>query len=293
MLFILLKLVSESLLSFYPAMVKFINFPVVNQLWGRLIVYALISMIFMNWGKVGGILFSWMGLILAGVNLFHIYSSYIGFNNLESGVSYSIFYTYPVFILLFSGLLKWIYLLPLVGVVLLTYGNWKDIKTNNNEEDAMEEEEEVDGKVEKVGKKFWIGILGIIGAMLSEVALYFIVKKMGNISKWNVLFVAYLLPAVILTLVLRRNVLPPRGGEHWVRNVVLMIVGNGIIGALGYYLRFYTIDKLSVFMYSGLSYFGIIMAYVYGWTINKEKVGWYSVVGSLLVIIGGLLVGKN
>jgi len=282
--FAFLKIISESLLSFYPAMVKYIQFPIINQLWGRLVVYCVVAMFFLKWGNISKLLFSWIGLILAAVNMFHIYSSYIGFNNLESGISYSIFYTYPIFILIFSGLwFQWLYLLPLIGVGFLTYSNWKDsIDRNEN-----------NGKENK--KKFVWGILGIIGAMLSEVALYFIVKKIGNnISKWNVLFVAYLLPAIILTGVLNKNVLPVREGvKDWLKKIIIMIVGNGIIGALGYYLRFYTIDKMNVSLYSGLSYFGIVMAYIYGWTINKEKVGWYSIVGSILVIMGGLLVGKN
>jgi len=290
--FAFLKILSESLLSFYPAMVKYVKFPIINQLWSRLVVYCIVALFFLDWANLPKLLFSWIGIILAAVNVFHIYTSYIGFNYLESGVSYSLFYTYPIFILIFSGLwFQMFYLLPLIGVGFLTYSNWKDSVNLGQSK-----------------KKFAFGILGIIGAMLSEVGLYFIVKKIGRgsgsgKSKWNVLFVAYLLPAIILSAILGKKALPPKenfeGRENgkrnneWVKNLVIMIVGNAVIGALGYYLRFYTIDKLSVSLYSGLSYFGIIMAYVYGWTINKEKVGWYSIVGSVLVIVGGLLVGKN
>jgi len=286
--FAFLKILSESLLSFYPAMVKYVKFPIINQLWSRLVVYCIVALFFLDWANLGKLLFSWIGLILAVVNVFHIYTSYIGFNYLESGVSYSLFYTYPIFILIFSGLwFQMFYLLPLIGVGFLTYSNWKDSVNLGRSK-----------------KKFAFGILGIIGAMLSEVGLYFIVKKIGggkDMSKWNVLFVAYLLPAIILTAILGKKALPPKenvqgsekGNKEWTKNLVIMIVGNAVIGALGYYLRFYTIDKMSVSLYSGLSYFGIVMAYVYGWTINKEKVGWYSIIGSILVIIGGLLVGKN
>ena len=278
--YIFLKLLSESMLSFYPAMVKWIKFPIVNQLWGRLVVYTVISMIFMNWRGVWNYLFSWIGLILAAVNILHIYTSYVGFNNLEAGVSYSIFYIYPLVILLFSGWFKWWGIIPLIGAGLLGYSNWRDL--------VKEKEEE--------GKKKWLkGIGGILGAMITEVLLFFIVKRFGGDNKWNVLFIAYLLPAIVVSCVLNKRVLP-RGEmdkKEWLKNVGILLGVNGVIGALGYYLRFYTIGKLPVVIYSGLSYFGIIMAYVYGWSLNKEKVGWFSLVGSLLIIIGGLLISKN
>ena len=277
-LYIFLKLLSESLLSFYPAMVKWIRFPIVNQLWGRLVVYTIISMFFMNWKGVWSNLFSWGGLLLAGVNLLHIYTSYIGFNNLDAGVSYSIFYLYPLLILLLSGWLKWWGIVPIIGACLLGYSNWRDL---------IKEEK---------GKKKWVkGIGGILGAMITEVMLYFIVKNFGETNKWNILYTAYVIPAIILSAVLNKRVLPRDGmtkGE-WGKNVGILLGANAIIGVLGYYLRFFTIDKLPVAIYSGLSYFGIIMAYVYGWSLNKEKVGWYSVVGSVMIIIGGLVITKN
>lgn len=281
---VFLKLFSESLLSFYPAMVKYIQFPVINQMWARLVVYALISALFMNWGTVWKEMFSWFGVLFAGVTALHIYSSYVGFSRLEAGVSYSIFYVYPLLIMLFGGGgWRWIYLAPLLGVGLLTWSTEESKKSSLNT-----------GKTELL-----IGMAGILVSTLTEVASYFIVKKMhseGN--KWNVLFIGYLIPAIVLSVVLNKNAIPFGGEEKWKaggegkwwKSVALLLVGNALIGAVGYYLRFFTIDKLSTLVYSSLSYFGIVMAYVYGWALNKDKITWEKACGSLIIIISGILM---
>jgi len=64
------------------------------------------------------------------------------------------------------------------------------------------------------------------------------------------------------------------------------VIGNAVIGVLGYYLRFYTIGKLSSGVYGSLSYFGIIMAYVYGTFLNKDKITWQKILGSLTIMSG-------
>lgn len=281
MLNVILKLLSESLLSFYPAMVKYIKFPVVDQLLGRLVIYSIIASFFSNWKIVKNIIFSSGGLILAFVNLIHIYSSYIGFSLLEAGVSYSIFYIYPVLIIFFSKIeLKWYHLIPLLGVGLLTHSNWNTITGKNGEESK---------------KKAIAGILGIFGATITEVMLYFIVKEFSGKTggnQWNILLVAYLLPAIVMSLILGKKIKLDIVDKNiqWKKNIILLVAGNAVIGALGYYLRFYTIPKLPAGTYSILSYFGIVMAYVYGWILNEEGINSEKIIGSLLIMASALFI---
>ena len=96
------KLLSESLLSLYPIFVKKINLPIDLQLWTRLITYVLIALFFINYTWISNNLFTKEALLLGFVNLSHIYFSYEGFINLDSGVSFSIFNIYPLIILLFA-----------------------------------------------------------------------------------------------------------------------------------------------------------------------------------------------
>ena len=235
---VFLKLISESFLSFYPAMVKYIKYPIKNQVWARLTIYAIIALFFIDktvWLK----LISIQGILLAIINIFHVWTSYIGFKNLDSGVSYSIFYLYPIFIILFSGKFNIIYFLPFIGVLLLTHSQWK----------------------QNLNPNFLLGFLGIIGATLSEVAIYFAAKKLNNKNPWNTILIAYLLPAIILTLFLNKDIIHPlqlNNQTNTKNQTLLLLLGNAIIGVIGYTLRFYTIQKLPTNIYSVLSYLKMI-----------------------------------
>lgn len=272
---VILKLLSESLLSFYPAMTKFIKFPVINQLWARLFIYSIISFIFMNKNIAFQKMFSFIGILLAIVTVFHVWTSYVGFKNLESGVSYSIFYLYPLFIILFSGNpFKLYYILPLLGVFILTYPEWKINGTSNQ-------------------NNFIIGIIAIFSSMISEVWIYFIVKKIGINNKWNILFISYFLPAILVSsfLAFKGNLVPQNIYQNGTNKyLILLLAGNAIIGALGYFLRFYTIDKLSSELYGILSYFGIVMAYIYGWSLNKEVISWQKITGTLIIVLSSIFI---
>ena len=72
--------------------------------------------------------------------------------------------------------------------------------------------------------------------------------------------------------------------------MLLAFVLNGLIGALGYFLRFYSAYRLDAKTFSILSYFGIIMAYIYGILMNDEILTIYKVVGTLLIIFSKYLV---
>ena len=102
-LYILSKLFSESLLSLYPLFIKYINIPLGIKLWSRFSAYLLISFFFVNWNFILKNIFSLNGSLLGLITMLHVYFSYRGFELLDSGVSYTLFYTYPLMILLLSG----------------------------------------------------------------------------------------------------------------------------------------------------------------------------------------------
>ena len=101
--FIIYKLLSESLLSLYPLFIKYINIPLGIKLWSRFSAYLLISLFFVNWKFIFQNIFSLNGFLLGFITILHVYFSYRGFELLDSGVSYTLFYTYPLMILLLSG----------------------------------------------------------------------------------------------------------------------------------------------------------------------------------------------
>ena len=88
----LAKLVAESMLSLYPVFVKQINLPLLVQMWSRFFTYAAVSLGFVDWVPVMGYLVSTPGVLLGVVTMIHIYTSYRGFQLVESGVAYALFY---------------------------------------------------------------------------------------------------------------------------------------------------------------------------------------------------------
>ncbi len=271
------KILSESLLSLYPVFVKNINLPIDIQLWARLITYVLISLFFITFSFVSKNILTIECIGLALINLAHIYTSYEGFTNLDSGVSFSIFNVYPLLILLFSGVLwKPAYLLAILGLGAFVIGNYIDLSKTKS------------SKTEN--KKFYFGIIMIILAAITEALMYFMIRNVPTENSWNHVFISYFLGSIIMTWYIFIS-----GTKKVVQNLNWYTVGialliNGIIGSLGYFLRFYSSYRLDPSIYAMLSYTGIIMAYVYGYLFNKEGITVYKVLGTILIILSNYLI---
>ena len=258
------KLLSESLLSLYPVFIKKLKLDIDLQLSIRLIIYLLISLFFCNKNFIKKYIFKYNTLLLGLINLIHIYSSYKGFELLESGLSYTLFYTYPIFILLFSGTpLHFSIFISLIGVYILTKNEFK----------------------EDISKK---GLFMILIASITEALIYFYIRKINTKNNWNHLFLTYFYGTLIIILyyVFKKNIKIDKDKDI-IKNkkILLSLVINSIIGSLGYYLRFYATTRLNTFVYAILSYFGILMSFIYGILFNNEKLTLNKFIGSLLIFI--------
>jgi drug/metabolite transporter (DMT)-like permease len=274
---ILSKLTSESLLSLYPIFVKKIGISNSLQLWTRLITYVAVSAFFVNWGFIGSSLLSLDSITLGLVNLSHIYFSYEGFRHLDSGVSFAIFNSYPLMILLLAGVI-WhnSYFLILAGLALFIYGNYMEKKENH-------------------GVDFNYGLGMILLAALTEAFIYFLVRRVKTTNHWNHVFISYFLGAVIMTAyVVYENY---TGGINEPVSdkgrVGLSILINGVIGSVGYFLRFYSSYRLDASIYAPLSYFGVVMSYVYGILFDNEKLGWEKVLGTGCILASNYFAPKG
>lgn len=283
-IYILSKLLSESFLSLYPVFVKNINLPIVFQLWSRFFSYIVICSLFINYDYIFKNLFSINGLLLSLITTIHIYTSYRGFQLLESGIAYTIFYLYPLIILLFSGeKIHPILFLAIFGVYLLVAGAKPpnlEIKTGENKDTTL-----------SIKNDTIIGIIMIIGAAITEAAIFFAIKRLKTNNHWNHLFISYFFGAIIFSLYFIFSV----KGNHLVSNVntsllSISLVINAVLGLLGYLLRFYAISNLSAQVYAPLSYFGIFMSYVYGVLINGDKINLTKIIGTILILIPNLFL---
>ena len=280
-------LASESMLSLYPIFVKKIGLSLIHQVWARLLAYVAISAIFVDWSFIQSAFFSADALIIALINLSHIFFSYEGFRNLDSGVSFAIFNTYPLMILLIAGVL-WnnIYLLVLLGLGLFILG-----ERTNKVEDKVE-----DGSESKDGSKgqspdFLYGIIMILFAALTESLIYFMVRRIKTDNHWNHVFLSYFVGLVAITgyMFYTNNDF----GKIALPRMGLAIGLNGFIGAVAYFLRFFAASNLKASIFAPLAYFGMVMSYVYGIAFNQETLSWEKVGGTICILAANYLAPKS
>ena len=272
-IFILSALISESFLSLYPIFVKNINLPIFVQMWSRFFSYVAISAAFINYDFVTKNLVSSRGLMLCAITTLHIYFSYRGFQLLESGVAYTLFYLYPLMILFIAGeKIHPIMFLAAAGVYLLAGGGGAAAATVSAE-----------------------GVAMILGAAATEAAIYFAVRGLKTENHWNHLFISYFAGAVLFTA---GGFL---GGTSFAttvatskKSLVLASLGiNALIGLFGYLLRFFAMTNLPTKIYAPLSYFGIFMSYVYGVIFNKDKITMEKIAGTILILIPNIYMGAT
>jgi drug/metabolite transporter (DMT)-like permease len=283
------KLISESLLSLYPIFVKYINLPIGIQIWSRFFTYFIVSCLFINGSFIIKNIFSTSGLLLSLTTILHVYSSYRGFQILESGIAYMLFYTYPLMILLLSGeKIHSIFIFALLGVILLSQEkieSYENKKTGTDKENTNEKDEKNGNDVFKkreVKENFkYEGVLMILLAAFTEALIYFIVRNIKTNNHWNHLFISYGLGALLMSFYFFKDI--QNINISTTINVSMLI--NLVLGLFGYLTRFYAITNLNVQLYSSLSYFGVLMAFIYGILINKDIITVKKILGSILIIL--------
>ena len=285
------KLLAESLLSLYPVFVKTINLSFGLQLWSRFFTYVMISLLFVNMDFLYKHLFTKNGILLSLVTLMHVYFSYRGFQLLESGVAFVLFYTYPIFILLFAGKpLHVSILLSLVGVYLLASSKSSEAFGIVGLDDVCEEMDDAQSsktvfktKEESHKKEAfpYEGVLMILLASVTEAMIYFLVRSIKTDNHWNHMFLSYGLGSLLFSGLFFKDIVNTNISS--VLSISMII--NLVIGLFGYLLRFYAMHHLDTVIYSPLSYFGVIMAYVYGVLFQQEVVTWQKILGSILILV--------
>ena len=256
MLAVLAKITAESLLSLYPVFVKSIGVALPLQMWSRFVSYIAVSALFIDYTYVARTIFSSTGLLLGLITLAHIYTSYKGFQLLDSGPAYTLFYIYPVLILLLAG-----YKIPAL-VALAAFGCW----------------------MLTLHVTSYLGILMILLAALTEALIYFVVRRLQTKNSWNPLFISYIGGAVLFSLLFWKDI-----ASITPTSALAVSLGlNSLIGLGGYVLRFYAMTRLNTFMYALLSNVGIIMSYVYGYIWNGETVTVAEIVGTICIAVACL-----
>jgi drug/metabolite transporter (DMT)-like permease len=279
---IISKLIGESLLSFYSIFVKKINLELILQIWSRFFSYVIVSSFFIDWEFITKYLFSINGLLLSVVTIAHVYSSYRSFQLLESGVAVTLYYIYPILILLFSGTpISPVFFISLLGVYLIA-NDLQPKKENyeNNDQNIIKQNT-------NMKEHFWNeGIFAAFMAGATEAMIFFLVKDLKTFNNWNHLFISYFFGAIALTMYLWKNIISIK----LYSGLSVSLIVNAFIGLVGYYLRFFAISRLDASIYAPLSYFGIIMSYIYGVFLNNDTITIQKIIGTFFIIFTNLYI---
>jgi drug/metabolite transporter (DMT)-like permease len=278
------KILSESLLSLYPVFVKNIDLPLYLQLWSRFITYIVITGFFIDWGFIAKSMFSKNGLLLSFITIIHVYTSYRGFQLLESGIAYSLFYTYPLMILLFAGEpINALMFLAIIGVILLTndFSKYFESSPKSTLKEGIQGESDKQPETNAPTPTFpYEGYVMIALAAATEAIIYFIVRAIQTTNNWNHLFLSYFAGTFLFSFIGIQDI----AKITLTSTLSISLFINAIIGLCGYLLRFYAATRLSPSIYAPLSYVGIIMAYVYGFAFNREQITIQKVIGTICIL---------
>ena len=178
-----------------------------------------------------------------------------------------------------------LFILSLIGVYILST-NKKESFSNKEEKESQDQTFK---KTEVKENYKYEGLIAIILAAFTEAIIYFIIRNIKTNNNWNHIFISYFFGAIALTTLFFNEIKKVN-----IRNTLsISVLINGIIGLLGYVLRFYATTRLSTKLYTSLSYFGILMSYVYGIIISKDILSIKKVIGTLCIIVPNLIILLN
>ncbi len=286
---------SESVLSLYPILIKKVPTNLDTQTLSRFLIYPIAALIV---GGVKPLINAYShgtttNLLYGSVNVAHIATSYLAFQQLPAGIAMSLFYTYPLWNIIagsvvFGEPFPW-KLLPLVFVALIGTGLVAFSRTDKE----REERKEIN----------WAGVAAALGAALTETLLFLIVKGAKGETPFFSIHQIYLggLPILIAYLAYKyfnQPAINPKdvdgvtsGPVDWSWSTWLPLLAfNGFLGFTGYVLRFWSIPRLSTLLYSMLSMFGVLAAFTWGHFLADEPIQGQGLLGAtiLTAAIGGL-----
>ena len=275
---------SEVILASYPILIKSVDTTLWTQVFARNLVYASISAFILGFGKQGFSGVSLMNTSGGGLlNLFHVGVSYKAFSDLPAGNAMSIFYAYPIWNLIgayfiFNERIPWYQMpwivLALAGMLMIAQPN---VGTLFDTEKPL-------------------GLLAAVFSGISESMIYFFFRLLGNQeTTFRGMFELYggslgwMLPVVGIASLFGSSTNLPQL-DLSIKSWVPMVLFNALLGFIGYSLRFAAIPYVSTMIFSVLSFFGIVAAFIFGYLFEGEKPSVLAAGGSLAILIANIAI---
>jgi drug/metabolite transporter (DMT)-like permease len=301
-------LVSNVLLSAYPVLIKLyiLDVSVLIQLIIRITVYICLSLPFLIIGGEGfNILTSLIQpkyLAISAINLIHIYSSYKGFEYLNSGIALTTFYSYPIIQVILSKIFlgtkltsSIIYGLlgSLVGIGILNKDSYPAFVSNSISSISNTSSTSSTSSISNTSK----GFLFIAIAAITEAIIGVFYKGASFNNPFMSLYTLYA-PAFLFFMVwyifyYKREVSKEQKEQkkdNWMDLITnhsglikKIIIFNLLIGGLGYTLRLFSLTKIPISWFSGLTFTSSLSAFLLGWLFLGEKIKLHHLVGSIVI----------
>ena len=305
---------SEIALSLYPQLIKLVPTTIEIQIAVRCITYSVLALLgyFINISgksdsrkdiesksKTSSIFFY---ILMGIINIFHIASSYISYKILPSGIADSLFYTYPIFNLLFRTIffgesiqsINYLYIIIAIIGVYFIYSDSKNntVSTNtiSNNTKESSNKESYDFITKFTSKDTLVGLFSGIGSAFTESLMYLMVKAdVSSISPFIQVLKTYILGGILSVGYLIKNLDNINlNWNYW----TTLILFNALVGFVGYVIRFFTIPRLTTIMFNSVIFIGVLFSYIWGYLFSNEKIKMTNVLGTLL-IIGSVLKINN
>ena len=292
-------LVSNVLLSSYPILIKsyIADISIIVQLIVRIVVYICLALPFLVIGGEGMNILTTLiepkYLAISAVNMLHIYSSYKGFEYLNAGVSLTTFYSYPIIQVLLSRIFLGTELT--LGLMYNLFGSLLGIGILNK--DTL-----IGGEKSANIKK---GFAFIAIAAITEAIIGVFYKGVNIQNPFMSLYSLYA-PSFVLFIIWylyqkykeSLEVKNKANMENWTDEkkdnwwyiltnhggfMKRIILYNMLIGGLGYTLRLFSLTKIPISWFSGLSFTSSLSAFMLGWFFLGERIKLNHLLGSIVI----------
>ncbi len=280
-----LAVLAQSLTSLYPILIKRVDTNILTQTFVRFAIFPILALVLGGIGSFSAVTDSPAKLLImfaAGIlNLTHVFSSYVAFDELQAGIAMSIFYTYPFWNMLgariFLGEALQLWTFPLFAMAL--YGTYL-IATAAPEAPAYKKEGAAESNISR-------GVVAAVLAALTETGLYLTVRGSSTSNPFANMTLLYLGGAALLigALPFLKKFAGSAGKLDLQLKSLLPTTGfNTFIGFTGTTLLFYVARHLPAYMYSILAFVGVGTSYLYGVAFAKEEPNWRALGGTGLLL---------
>lgn len=269
---------SEIVLSLYPILIKVVDTGLDSQLLARTTTFAVLALALTSTSGLTAIFKQPLILLILGaLNFVHIGTSYLAFQDLPAGPAMALFYTYPFWNLLMAWLVlgEQIDTSTLPWFLLAFVGSWFVVRSMTKEEVFQDKQAEEQPNIPR-------GVFAALAAAATEGGIYLVTKSLNATTPFAMMFQLYGGAFIFLLaglVSLGKPILSDTKASTWIP----LIGFNALIGFIGYALRFWSIPRLSVVVFSILSFVGVFSAYLFGVRFVNEVPRWDSLLGGGLI----------